>query len=73
MILSLYLMTICFCIYGLAIENDCGEWSLAVLLLGIAFFWIANVCYDKTITKLREDIRELREEIKRMKERYNGR
>ena len=68
MILSLYIMTICGCAYVAMQGHDMDKARVIVLWVGIAFFWIANACYDKTISSLKKEIRELREEIKRMKE-----
>lgn len=63
MILSLYMMVICFCVYDFLPEDV----KIFAILFAVLFFWIANACYDRTITKLKDEIRELRKEIERIK------
>ena len=68
MILCLYMMTICFCAYSVMPQEWLGNYAIIVLLIGIAFFWIANCIYDKTISKLNDEIRDLKKEIKHIKQ-----
>lgn len=37
---------------------------MVVLLVGIAFFWIANICHDNTVRNLKDEIKELKSLIK---------
>ena len=68
MVLSLYVMVICLCAYVPLTDNGFTDAGVIAVLLGVTFFWIANVCYDRTITKLKNEIRELRKEIELIKE-----
>lgn len=63
MILSLYIMTICLCAYVGMMGYDMEKARLIVLFVGIAFFWIANCCYNNTISTLKAEIKELRKQI----------
>ena len=63
MILSLYLMVICSCVYDLLPENV----RVVAVLLAVFFFWIADICYDRTITKLKDEIRDLNKKIDNIK------
>lgn len=64
MILSLYIMVICFCAWTAMQGYDMEKVRMVVLLVGIAFFWIANICYDNTIRNLKDEIKELKSHIK---------
>lgn len=66
MISCLYLVTICFCLGS----KMTGEYVIIPILLGIAFFWIATICYDRTITKLKDEIIELNKKIDNLKELF---
>lgn len=67
MITSLYIMTLCFCAYVLMQSCNLEKESLIVFSVGIAFFWIANACYDRTITKFKNEIRDLNKKIDNLK------
>lgn len=60
MVLCLYIMTICLLGYHIFADDIV---KMISLLLGIAFFWIADIIYVKTINNLKSEIRELRKEI----------
>ena len=64
MILCLYLMTISICVSS----NIPGEYVVIPTLIAVAFFWIAEVCYSKTIAELKDEIRELYKKIDNLKE-----
>lgn len=68
MILALYCMVICFGAYVAMMGYDMETARVIVLLVGIAFFWIADYCYDKTIKSLKKEIKDLKEEINHIKE-----
>lgn len=68
MMLCLHMMTICFCAYSVLPQQGLEKYSLIALFLGIAFFWIANCCYDHTISELKDEIKDLKNEIERIKE-----
>lgn len=68
MIVSLYIMTICFCVCVSMQSYNLEKESLIVLSVGIAFFWIANICYERTITKFKNEIRDLNKKINNLKE-----
>ena len=59
MILCLYWMTLCLCLF----TKVTGAYVVIPILISLAFFWIADICYDRTITKLKDDIRELQKKI----------
>ena len=67
MIVSLYVMVICLCAYVPLIDHGFTKAGFIAVFLGGVFFWIANVCYDRTITKLKDEIGELQKEIDRIK------
>lgn len=68
MILALYCMVVCFCAYVAMQGYDIEVARAIVLFIGIAFFWIASGIYDKTINKLKNEIKELKKEIDNLKE-----
>lgn len=68
MVMCLYLMAICFCAYSVMPQEGLGDYSLIALFLGVIFFWIANCCYDNTISKLKNEIKDLKKEIDHIKE-----
>ena len=68
MVLSLYIMTISLCAWVAMQGYDMEKARAIVLWVGIAFFWIANFCYDKTISDLKEEIKELKKKIDHIKE-----
>lgn len=68
MMLCLYMMSVCFCAYSVMPQEELGKYSLIALFLGMVFFWIANCCYDNTISKLKNEIKDLKKEIERIKE-----
>lgn len=63
MILSLYMMVVCFYAYSLLPE----DMRIFAVLLAVFFFWIANICYDRTITKLKDRIIELKKKFDNIK------
>lgn len=63
MILSLYIMVISFIAYIELPEYGFENASVVALYIGIAFFWITNICYDKTISDLKNEIKELKKKI----------
>jgi len=67
MIISLYIMILCFCAFFAMIGYDMENIRAIVLLIGITFFWIADYCYDKTIKSLKKEIRDLKEEVDNIK------
>lgn len=66
--ICLYLMSVCLCAYSVLPQEGLGNYSLIALFLGMVFFWIANCCYDNTISKLKNEIKDLKKEIDHMKE-----
>ncbi len=64
MILCLYLMTICICVSS----NIAKEYVVIPTLIAFAFFWIADVCYCKTIAELKDEITKLHKRIDNLKE-----
>ena len=68
MMMFLYLTIICFCAYSILPQEGLGDYCWIALFLGMIFFCIANCCYDNTITKLKNEIKDLNNEIKRIKE-----
>ena len=68
MLLSLYIMVISFIAYVKLPEYGFENVSVVALWIGIVFFWIANFCYDKTISDLKKEIRELKKKIEHIKE-----
>lgn len=63
MILSLYIMTICFCAWVAMQGYGIEKIRLIVMLVGIAFFWVADICYKNTIDGLKDEIKELKKKI----------
>ena len=62
MVLSIYLMVVCLCTYFVAPYCGYSDYVRNVALwLGIAFFWIADVCYTKKIKALEKAIKELQQ------------
>ena len=68
MILSLYIMVISFIAYVKLSEYGFENASVVALWIGIVFFWIANFCYDHTISNLKSEIKDLKKEINHIKE-----
>ena len=67
MVVFLYLTIICFCACIPTYEHY-EKLSMILQMLGCVFFLMANAFYDKTITNLKNEIRDLRKEIDRLKE-----
>lgn len=67
MVVCLYLMSICLYVYSVLPQEGLGNYSNIALFLGIIFFWIANYCYDNTISKLKNEIKDLKKEIYNIK------
>ena len=64
MVLSLYCMVISFIAYIKLPEYGYENASSVALWIGIAFFWIADICYSS----LKDEIKELKKEINQFKE-----
>lgn len=60
MIISLYIMTICFCFYSMMSEYGLEDYRTIVLFIGIVFYVIADYCYRDTISELKDEIEELK-------------
>lgn len=62
MTLCLYLMTMCMILsYGM-----CNKGTLLFLIpmfIGVILFYVADHCYSKTISKLKDEIIELHKKI----------
>lgn len=68
MTLYLYLISLCLFYYQL-LSDILPEWCLlAISVLIVALYYLAQYCYEKTIRSLREGIEDLRKEIESMKE-----
>ena len=64
MILSIYIMVISFIAYIKLQEYGFEKASIVALWVGIAFFWVADICYSK----LKDEVKNLKKEIERIKE-----
>lgn len=67
MTLCLYFMTI-FMILSYGMCDKGTSLFLIPMFIGIIFFWVAEHCYNKTITKLKDEIIELHKKIDNLKE-----
>lgn len=62
MTICLYFMTICMILsYGMC-NKGTSLFLIPMLIAGI-LFGVADYCYDKTISKLKDEIRELQKKI----------
>ena len=66
MTLCLYFMTICMILsYGMC--NKGTSLFLIPMFIGLFFFGVADHCYGKTISKLKDEIIELHKKIDNLK------
>lgn len=66
MTICLYLMTICM-ILSFGMCNKGTSLFLIPMFIAAIFFGIADHCYDKTISKLKDEIRDLNKKIDNLK------
>ena len=66
MTICLYLMTICM-ILSFGMCNKGTSLFLIPMFIATIFFGIADHCYDKTISKLKDEIRDLNKKIDNLK------
>lgn len=62
MTLCLYFMTICM-ILSFGMCNKGTSLFLIPMFIAVILFCVADYCYDKTISKLKDEIRELQKKI----------
>ena len=68
MMICLYFMSICFAIHSLLPTYELEHWSFYILLVANCFWMVAYICYDNTITKFKDEIKDLKKEIDSIKE-----
>lgn len=71
MIISLYIMVVCFMYYGMLSGLELERFRVLFLCVGMAFYFVADHCYEKRVREFKAKITELEKRVSELEEIIN--
>lgn len=66
MIISLYIMVVCIVFWAMPLEIVPASLRGLLLIIGVAFFFVADHCYEQRVREFKVKITELEEKISKL-------